>query len=262
MFVSRLRRASSGMKSFAESYQKACGTPDAGFKTINGFSAFRITVSCDFTKIGANGSAAFSYMKEDMVMVATQSNVIALMYSTFSSEADQKYYPDFTNSLATFKVDNAEDFQSVLDQISGVIATTLKVNAAGNAPVNLPIASNSKVSNLSVNSDSNTLSFTVDGGSSGGGMTRVAVDKVLSGPYVVTVDGNKSQNAMQLTDDKTNETYLTIGYPTSHHTIVVQGTQVVPEFPVAALSIAGILVGITALAGRFARKKFGIQLSK
>jgi len=246
---------SAQMKSLAESYYKACSMKYA-YTTINGFSAFRSTSTCDFTKVGISKNATLSFMKQDMVMVATDSNFVVLAYSTFSADADQKYYNQFTQSLTTFHVDNVEDVKNAMDQLTGTILKTLKVNAANNTPIDLPIASNSQVSNVSVNSGSKTLSFQVDGGSANSGMSRIAVDKVLDGPYTVTIDGNQTQNVMEATDDQTHQTYLTINYPASHHDIVIEGTQVVPEFPFVALVVPlGVLMPILLYRVKLFRNK-------
>ena len=94
----------------------------------------------------------------------------------------------------------------------------------------------------------------MDGGSTNAGMTRVEVDNVMQGPYAVTVDGNKTQAVTQATDDATGKTYLTIAYPVAHHDIVISGTQIVPEFPVTVLPVAGVMLAMVVLLARLGRR--------
>ncbi|MGH9991739.1 MAG: hypothetical protein ACREAZ_03745, partial [Nitrososphaera sp.] len=67
------------------------------------------------------------------------------------------------------------------------------------------------------------------------------------GPYTVMVDGQATQ--VEEGQDGGVST-ITVPHSSGAHEITITGTQVVPEFPFAAVGIAAALIGIVTVIGR------------
>ena len=120
------------------------------------------------------------------------------------------------------------------------------------------IASNSTIRNVEMRQEEKTVAFTVDGETGTRGVTQVTIPKaMLSGEMVVMVDGRavtSESNDVIVTSDTSVETTFEINYSHSEHEVAVTGTNVTPEFPMAALVMA-VAVGSVMAALAVARGK-------
>jgi len=99
------------------------------------------------------------------------------------------------------------------------------------------------------------VTFKAEGETGTRGVTQVTVPKaMLSGEMVVMIDGKavaSDSNDVIVTSDTGTETTYEINYHHSEHDVSVTGTNVVPEFPLATLVMAGAvgsIVGVLAIA--------------
>ena len=120
--------------------------------------------------------------------------------------------------------------------------TSHEVEAEGGETFDIEIASNSNISNVELNEEEKVLSFTVEGETGTKGVTEVTIPKaMLSGEMMVLVDGqtiSSTSSDVILKSETDAEVTFEINYSHSEHTVEVTGTNVVPEFPVAALVMA------------------------
>jgi hypothetical protein len=121
----------------------------------------------------------------------------------------------------------------------------MSVTIAGE-PIQVSVESVSTVSAFALDEESKMLTFTTDGT---GTETTVAVGSVLEGPYTVMVDGEATTDFEESTDEQGTKT-ITTTHGTGTHDVSISGTQVVPEFPLAALGAIAAAVGVVAVLGR------------
>jgi len=102
------------------------------------------------------------------------------------------------------------------------------------------------------------ITFKAAGETGTRGVTQITVPKaMLSGQMMVIVDGKAAasdSNDVIVTSDTSAETTFEINYHHSEHDVSVTGTNVVPEFPLATLVMAGAVGSIVA-ALAIARKR-------
>lgn len=142
-------------------------------------------------------------------------------------------------------------------------SSSFDIQAEGGEQFQIDITSNSNVSNVELNEEARMLSFMVEGETGTTGATEVTIPKaMLSGEMTVLIDGqlvtSESNDVIVKSETSTDVTFE-INYDHSEHTVEVTGTNVVPEFPLAALIMAAAVasvVGIVA-AGR-ATGRFGL----
>ncbi len=113
--------------------------------------------------------------------------------------------------------------------------------------VQLEIQSNSRIADFTFDEENRQITFTVEGEDGTTGTTSIAIDRLLEGPYTVTVDGVTVEDVMVIEDTGTGETILMINYDHSVHEITITGMQVVPEFPVTVILAAAAIGSAVAL---------------
>jgi hypothetical protein len=214
-----------------------CPVIESSITTVNGMSAFRAREECNDES---------GYSKSDIIGVVTSTKFIMLGYSSQSPEADQQYYDDFTDALATFRVSNTQDFRSAIIEIGGMSVENHSVQVQGST-LDVTVSSSSEVSNFQVNEEERNISFTVDGEDGTSGVTTIAVQDILEGPYSVTIDGETTPFSI-MEDENTNETLLQLSYSHSEHQVVITGTQVIPEFPLPLLMVIPTIAAIIAIS--------------
>lgn len=135
-------------------------------------------------------------------------------------------------------------------------STSVDVQASTGDRFEVEVTSNSNVSNVQLSEESKRLSFTVEGQTGTKGVAEVTIPKaMLSGEMTVLIDGRlvtaESNDVIVKSETSTDVTFE-INYTHSEHDIEVTGTNVVPEFPLAAVAMAvavASVIGIVA-AGR------------
>jgi parallel beta-helix repeat protein len=94
------------------------------------------------------------------------------------------------------------------------------------------VVSNSTVSSFNFDVDSKCIYFNVTGADETVGFCRVAIPKGLlwaDGDWTIFVDDQPVTNYTRFEDE--NYTYLYFTYTHSTHTVIIQGTNAIPEYP-------------------------------
>ncbi|WP_415280803.1 hypothetical protein [Candidatus Nitrososphaera sp. FF02] len=200
--------------------------------------------------------------KTTVVNTETRWVVVSYVASEDEYDADEGTYD---SSVDTLEVEGAVDIEDVtevveetVNEVEETVDTTVTatldasvqmVMVAGEE-VEIEFNSSSTISDVSIDEETKTLSFTVDGEDGTEGTTEIIISSVLEGPYTVMIDGEVATNVEESTVEATGETMLTISYTHSTHDVTVTGTNVVPEFPVAVLGAVAAVIGIVAVLGR------------
>jgi hypothetical protein len=116
-------------------------------------------------------------------------------------------------------------------------------------PVKIDIQSSSEIRAFSLDEPNKRLSFTVDGEDGTSGITIIPIATILGGPYIVTIDGEMTED-FELGTDASGEQTMTINYTHSTHEITITGTNVVPEFPISGIGAIAGVIGLIAILGR------------
>ena len=212
-----------------------CNQPSIQSRTVAGVQGTEVTVECP-------GSG----QKFRMVAVETVENIVAVMYMTPTSEFDSNLSA-FDSAVASLSVQGASGTGGVPSTPTEDEPTLSmqSVMVAGES-IQVSIESASTVSAFALNEESKMLTFKTDGT---GSETTVAVGSVLEGPYTVMVDGQATTDFEESTDDQGVKT-VTTSHGEGAHEVSISGTQVVPEFPLAALGAIAAVVGVVAVLGR------------
>ena len=125
------------------------------------------------------------------------------------------------------------------------IAVTHSVTVGAEA-IAVATTSASTVSSFALNEESKTVSFMTDGS---GSETTVNIGAILEGPYTVMIDGEESTDFEESTSEDGVST-ISVPHASGAHEVMITGTQVVPEFPVALLGVLAATVGLVAVVGR------------
>lgn len=142
-------------------------------------------------------------------------------------------------------------------------SSSFDITAEGGEEFQVEIASNSTVDSVELDQEAKMVTFRVDGETGTRGITQVTVPKaMLSGEMMVMIDGqavSSESNDVIVTSETNAETTFEINYSHSEHDVAVSGTNVVPEFPLAALVMAGAVGSIMAALAIAKKKGFGIR---
>lgn len=135
----------------------------------------------------------------------------------------------------------------------GLPETTQTVSVAG-ANIDVTVRSSSNITAFSLDEETKTLSFAVEGEEGTEGVTEITIGRILEGPYAVAVDGDVTTDFE--VDESSGETVIRLSYVHGIDEVTITGTNVVPEFPVAAIALAASIVGIIAVTARYGKFRF------
>lgn len=135
----------------------------------------------------------------------------------------------------------------------GLPETTQTVSVAG-ANVDVTVRSTSNITAFALDEETKTLSFSVEGEEGTEGTTEITIGRVLEGPYSVMVDGDVTTDFE--VDESTGESVIRLSYVHGIDEVTITGTNVVPEFPVAAVALAASIVGVIAVTARYGKFSF------
>jgi len=142
-------------------------------------------------------------------------------------------------------------------------SSSFEITAEGGEQFHVDIASNSTVDGVELDQEAKIVTFRVDGETGTRGVTQVTVPKaMLSGEMVVMIDGqavSSESNDVIVTSDTSTETTFEINYTHSEHEVAVSGTNVVPEFPLATLVMAGAIGSIITTLAVAKKKGLGLK---
>lgn len=140
-------------------------------------------------------------------------------------------------------------------------SSSIDITVEGEGEFQVEIASNSTVDSVVLKQEEKMVAFRVEGETGTRGVTQVTVPKaMLSGEMTVMIDGqvvSSESNDVIVTSDTSAETTFEINYSHSEHDVAVTGTNVVPEFPLATLVMAGAVASIIAALAIAKRKGLG-----
>lgn len=196
-------------------------------------------------------------VKAKTTVVNTETRWVVASFMATEDEYDENE-GEYDSSVDTLEVEGAIDVEGAGDIVDGVTDTVGDVTLQASVQmvmiageeVEVEFSSSSTISNVELDEESKTLSFTVDGEDGTEGTTEIVISSVLEGPYTVMIDGEVATDVEESTVEATGETTLTISYTHSTHDVTVTGTNVVPEFPVAALGAIAAVIGTVAVISR------------
>jgi hypothetical protein len=214
-----------------------CNQPSITSRTAAGVQGNEITIECP-------GSS----QKTRMVTIETEDKIVAVMFTTPSSEFDSKVGA-FDSAVGSLSVEGAMDSGGTDGGATiDLTAVTRTVVIAG-ANVDIDIKTNSTIGQLDLNEQNKQVSFTVEGETGTTGTVEIAIGKMLMGPYTVTIDGQATTD-FEVVNEGSAEAVMTISYTHSQHDVTITGTSVVPEFPIAALGAIAAVIGTVIVVGR------------
>ncbi len=213
------------------------------FSLVNrgGANGIEVVVECD-TEEGKFRAKylMLSQMKDDKI------RNIQLAFVARVDEYD-KYIKDFDDSLNTLKVSNVRDFTLQLNKVQERVRIK-------DSEVTVDIKSNSIVKDFRFDEKEKSLRFMVEGDDGTLGNLEITISRLLTGPYIVTIDGEPI-TPIEVEDPETGEITLKIYYTHSIREIKISGTEVVPEFPIAVLPILALITGVAIFMSRSIRSK-------
>jgi hypothetical protein len=204
---------------------------------LNGLEAIQGDSEC------SNGG---EYSRTKTYAFMTDYQMIAIAFTSNSTDAYALYEPEFDESISSLRVSKPVDIKEAMAESLGLKTEKHQVMAKGNQ-VELKVESNSNVSNFSFNEDAKRVSFEVKGANGTNGFAIVTIDKVLEPPYTVTVDSQLTTDFFIFEDKVDGENTIQINYEHSLHEIEIIGTNVVPEFPLAIMGLIAGILGVLAI---------------
>ena len=230
-----------------------CNPPAVITRTVAGAQGTEITVDCP-------GST----QKFRMVAVETADNIVAVTYMTPTADFDSNIGA-FESAVASLTVEGAMNSGGTGGTGGGnggggvtvdLTTVTRSVVIAG-ANVSVDIMTNSTIGQLTLDEPNKRVSFTVDGETGTTGTAEIEIGKMLNGPYTVTIDGQATTDFTVANEGSANAD-MTINYTHSEHDVVITGTSVVPEFPIAMLGMIAAVIGAVVVIGRTRLIKHGL----
>ena len=178
---------------------------------------------------------------------AQKTGSVTVMFAAPSDMYDESV-DEFDESVQTLKVKNAAAFKLPMDN---VVSESFSVN---DGKIDVRAESSSELSNLSFSEMDKSVSFEVSGDDGTVGITVAYAGSIVKEPYVVTID-DKPANFDVVTDEKSGVSGVRLVYLHSAdvHNVTVAGTEVIPEFPLVATAVMGVMVAITIAMLRFTR---------
>jgi hypothetical protein len=232
----------SGDVASAEEYDAGECDGTSSYVTVNGVSALNAVQEC---------TESDTYSKSSVYVFTSEESLIDIAFSASSQEAYDASIGDFEQSINTLEIQNPIDAREGVAQTLNLETTSYDVPAL-DTEVQLEIQSNSQVSDFAFDEENKQITFTVEGEDGTPGTASIVIDRLLEGPYSVTVDDEVVHDVMVIDDTESGETILMINYDHSVHQVTITGTQVVPEFPTAAV-LAAVAIGSSVVMTRIRR---------
>jgi hypothetical protein len=167
-------------------------------------------------------------------------------------ESEFKYY---AAGVGLLQDEDLKLTKYVIPEVQNVETATLRPQpqslVVGDQPIEIQLNSSSTVSKFALDEPNKVLTFEVSGQAGVKGTTEIYIGKILDGPYTVAVDGAVLEDIELIQDAQTNASIIRIPHDGNSRAITVSGTNVVPEFPLPAISIALLAVSAMVLYARF-----------
>lgn len=227
--------------------EKDCSESSASYTMVNEMNALHVAQECTTPE----------YAKMDVYGFATSSSLVLVMYSANSAELYDQHADEFEQSINSMVLQNPENFRDAASQIMNLEPVSYEAQVEGK-PVDLYMETNSKITQFEFDEQSKQVSFQVEGQDGTQGSTSVVIDSLLEGPYMVTIDGNPTEDYIVVKDSVNDQTVLVVNHGDSSHQIAITGTQVVPEFPIVLLVLVMTLGGIIVTTRHWRNPMFGL----
>lgn len=225
-----------------------CKIQTYAYTKINSMDGIHLIVECDSAHNNNNAEQEeFSHV--NMYGIMSENNFILVAFAATSSNDYNDHVESFEKSIKTLKIDHSVPFKTAMAQVLNLKTLNHSVIAKGDQ-IDLKVQSNSDVSKFSFNESHKRISARVAGQDGTEGVMIIAVDRLLEGPYTVTIDGKATNNFLVAEDQITGEKSIEINYSHSIHDIEITGTNVVPEFSHGAMAFILGTIGILAVIGR------------
>jgi hypothetical protein len=211
------------------------------YTKINSMDGIHIVVNCIADEEG--------YSNIDMYGIMSEDSFILIAFAAKTSDNYDDNIAAFEQSVKTLRVEHPIPFKTAMAQVLNLKTLNHQVIAKG-GQVDLKLQSNSEVGNFQFSESDKRISITVSGQDGTDGIMIISINKVLEGPYTVSIDGQMINNFVVVEDDITSEKSVEIDYKHSTHDVVITGTNVVPEFPKAVIVSILSVIGLLAVLGR------------
>lgn len=183
-----------------------------------------------------------------------------LDYIVYVDEMQEFVEDDFGADVRTLTIPFYEGSE-LIDIVSaspppvepGLPSTTQTVSVAG-VNIEITVKSSSTITEFRLDEGSKTVSFALDGEEGTEGVTEIQIGKVLEGPYTVMIDGEETTD-FEVTESESGD-IIRLSYVHGVEGITITGTNVVPEFPFAAVALAAAIVGTIVATARFGKFSF------
>jgi len=219
-----------------------CEPPNnASLVTVNQVKAVESRVQCTDPQISQLSVYGF----------ASTDDGFYIGFGTSSQEAYETYLSDFEESLNTVEFSDPGDLADLVKYARiGAMESTAHPVFIGEKAYDLYFASTAPVASVVLDQAQNQLTFETEKGLDSAGEVYFRVSYFLHGPYVVTVDGQVTENGVELVRDG-DAYYLSIRYDSSQeHAVTVTGTKVVPEFGTILSVLLPLLLAGTVIVSR------------
>jgi hypothetical protein len=231
-----------------ENIANSCQSEKFEYVTINGIELLHTVCTCQ-NEDRSTKMAIFAFL--------TEKHLVIFMYTGNASASYERNLAEFAGAIETLQVDSPVGIKDNLAELTGLESESYQVSAAGHN-VQVKVDSTVAVSGLEFSEENKQVSFKAEASDRNGGFTSVSIDKVLEGPYAVTVDGEITEDFVIVNDSIANQSSIQIGHSYGAHEVVISGTNVVPEFPTAIYAIVLGLAG-TILAFRSKLRTSSLQ---
>jgi hypothetical protein len=220
----------------------------ATFRTVkvSGVDTLEAIIECtsdvDGKEVHAKGKTFFLNQES-----AEKTGSVTVMFAA-PSEMYDATVNEFDESMKTLKVTGATAFKVTMDN------TLSESFSVGDDDMDVGAESSSEVTNFSFSEMDKSISFDVSGDAGTIGVTVVDAGSILREPYIVTID-DQPANFEVITDESgAKDVKVVYLHSEEVQNVTIAGSEVIPEFPLIAIAVMGIMVAITIVMSRFGYK--------
>jgi len=154
---------------------------------------------------------------------------------------------------------------SSLKDLDFLVACQEQVNYGG-VEYFVPIVTNSSISGFSLDVHEKRISFNV-AGTAGAGFCNITIPRALlyapPDEWIITIDGLQVSPGNMTVTENADYVFICLVYSHSSHTIIIEGTSVVAEFPPQLLPVIMLIVCLAAaIVAVKQRRRLGVMKTK
>lgn len=223
-----------------------CTVKSSKFVLFNGIFSERSSSECTLTSTDGSSNSITpgrAMILKTLLVQTLNTWVSVTLYG--APEDIESNLPVFEAALKTARVISAKDFD-VPFGLSSFEVHTINTNGSD---VHVEVKSSSNITSFALDEGNRAISFRAEGPVTTDGVTEISIGRVLEGPYIVTVNGEISNDFDVLNQESLREEKIQLRYEHGISDITIKGAQVVPEFPFSGLLGTGAALATTFLAG-------------